>query len=106
MNPPKPVKDSGKEMKCKNCRYWGNLKGEEGRLSEYYSPTDPDTFEPMASEFKVKHCTNPKLLFCERPLDKNGFSVVDGSNYFASLITAEDFGCVLFEADNGGPEVK
>ena len=51
----------------------------------------------MPTTFEVKQCKHPGLLFCERPLESNGFAVVDGSQYFAALATAEDFGCVRYE---------
>ncbi len=35
------------------------------------------------------------MKFYERP-DKDGACVADGSEYYASLITGEDFGCSLY----------
>jgi hypothetical protein len=82
-------------MKCKKCKHWKN----NDRDSRFTNPKDIDTDEDMKFEFTVKRCSNPKLLFCERPLESNGFSVRDGSDYFAALYTAENFGCVLMEED-------
>lgn len=78
---------------CKTCVHWS--KKSDGGWNQILEPTDPDTYEPMVFEFEVRECTNPRLLFCERPLDRDGFAVADGSEYMANLYTAEGFGCVL-----------
>lgn len=83
--------------RCKTCAHW---TVDPDRLNWITNPEDPDTFEPMELEFEVRRCTHPRLLFCERPLGSDGFAVADGSVYFAALLTAEDFGCVLHE-ENG-----
>lgn len=81
-------------MKCKTCKYWSRKS--DGYLSrEILDPVDQDTFQPMAMPFLVGECKNPDLLFCERPLRSNGFAVADGSEYWATLYTGEDHGCVL-----------
>lgn len=49
--------------------------------------------------FAVRRCMHPKLLFCERPVEDDGFCVADGSIYRAALYTAERFGCVLHEGN-------
>jgi hypothetical protein len=51
----------------------------------------------MDTGFEVRICQHPRLLFCERPLEANGFAVADGSEYMANFYTAEDFGCVKHE---------
>ena len=97
------------EKICKNCEYWKAAKDAPYRWNHSYNsgsvckPHDFDTGKPMKFPFDVKICTHPKLLFCERPLEPDGFSVVDGSEYFAALVTAEEFGCVLpsIRKDNG-----
>ena len=76
---------------CKTCAHWP-ASGLD--WDEYERPLDQDTFEPMETGFNVRRCQHPKLLFCERPLEANGFAVKDGSTYFAALYTGEDFGCV------------
>ena len=78
---------------CRTCKHW--QPSERGSIE---APYDPDTFEPMVFEFEVRRCMNPRLLFCERPLERDGFAVCDGSTYFAGLYTAEDFGCVNHES--------
>lgn len=44
----------------------------------------------------VRFCKHPKLEFCQRP-ERNALAVIDGSEYYAALLTGEDFGCVLHE---------
>lgn len=79
---------------CKNCVHWVYT---DDRSRWITRPLDEDTNEPMKFEFEVRKCKNPKLLFCERPVESDGFAVADGSTYYAALITAENFGCKLFE---------
>jgi len=66
-------------------------------LKQILAPVDPDTFEPMAMPFEVRECKMPAMTFCERPVEPNGFGLADGSEYFATLVTAGDFGCVRHE---------
>lgn len=81
---------------CKTCKHW--QLGKEPDSDRIISPEDPDTFEPMKDlPFEVRKCENPRVLFCERPVERQGAAVMDGSNYFACLYGAEDFGCVLHE---------
>lgn len=80
---------------CKTCTHW-RPSGES--WDEFERSRDQDTFEPMDTGFDVRRCQHPKLLFCERPLEANGFAVKDGSTYFAALYTAGDFGCVRHSA--------
>ena len=81
---------------CKTCVHWRN----DDRWSDQLSrPVDPDTYEHMVMPFEVRRCMSPHLLFCERPLERDGFAVADGSEYFAALYTAPDFGCVLHVED-------
>lgn len=82
-------------MNCKTCKHW--TAPEKGDYDAMFRPYDPDTYEPMEFGFDVRRCQHPSLLFCERPLESNGFAVRDGSEYFAALYTAEDFGCVRHE---------
>lgn len=80
---------------CKTCRHW-RATGDEPSAGVTH-PIDPDTCEPMQMPFEVRSCKHPKLLFCERPLEPDGFAVQDGSYYAADLITAENFGCIQHE---------
>ncbi len=86
---------------CKTCKHWNMppvpdefMSTTESRLCH---PHDPDTYELMEMPFAVGICEHPALTFCERPVERNGFGVADGSEYFAVLATAEDFGCVRHE---------
>ena len=78
---------------CESCVHW-RVDHQPDSIEE---PYDPDTYEPMAMPFEVRRCRHPKLLFCERPLERDGFSVADGSEYFAAFYTGPDFGCVRHE---------
>jgi hypothetical protein len=80
---------------CRTCAHW---QPPQMKWAVMTSPIDPDTSEPMAFNFEVRECKHPQLLFCERPLEANGFAVADGSYYYAGLFTAQDFGCVRHEA--------
>lgn len=82
---------------CQTCKHW-SVAGPRGSTDEIINPTDPDTYEPMVTTFEVRICKHPRLLFCERPLESDGFAVADGSRYMANLYTAQDFGCLLHEA--------
>lgn len=80
---------------CKDCKHWCIAKPLE---DDYCDPVDDDGNRMnLNMPFKVNLCKNPKLLFCERPIEINGFAVADASQYHAQLITAELFGCVNFE---------
>ena len=81
---------------CKTCIHW--QKSDDPYGDSLTTPMDPDTFEEMESAFEVRICTHPSKLFCERPLEANGFALADGSGYKARLATGEGFGCVRHEA--------
>jgi hypothetical protein len=80
---------------CRTCAFW--VIPERHQYDQILHPVDPDTYEPMDTGFEVRICQHPRLLFCERPLEANGFAVADGSEYMANFYTAEDFGCVKHE---------
>lgn len=80
---------------CDTCKHWQDY--DNGFYDDILRPRDPDTYEPMELPFDVRMCTSPKLLFCERPVEENGATVRDGSEYKAELLTAAKFGCVLHE---------
>lgn len=91
--------DEGSRMICKTCKWW--IENEPGGALEWWilkqlrTPLDPDTFERMENlPFDVKRCSSPRLTFYERPVESTGACLVDGSEYMAELITAEEFGCV------------
>lgn len=85
---------------CKSCKHW-TIKSDVSRI---VFPPHPVTFKHPADEaqvvqtygYRVRYCLHPKILFYQRP-ERDGAAVVDGSQYHAALLTAEDFGCVLHE---------
>lgn len=87
---------------CKDCKHW--KKGEDYDEGDKVArPYHPVTFDPQTEEktvetygYAVRYCEHPKILFYERP-EIDGAAVVDGSDYFAALLTAESFGCILHE---------
>lgn len=87
---------------CKTCKHW--LIAKEDRADDLISPYDPVTYkreeteEAIAAKWghNVRYCKHPKLQFYQRP-DKDGLAVIDGSDYYAALLTGEDFGCILHE---------
>lgn len=84
--------------RCKTCKHWSRPDDGEWRLRSMCNPLDPDTYEPMDRGFLVAECTMPTQTFYEAPVERDGFGLTDGSEYFAALCTAEDFGCVKWEA--------
>lgn len=85
--------------RCKTCAHWRPEEpygGEAG--GPICKPIDPDTMKPMQRGFRVGICQQPTQTFCESPVERDGFGLADGSNYMAILATAEDFGCVKWEA--------
>lgn len=84
---------------CKTCKHWTVDNDHPGSHDNIINPRDPDTLEPMATGFEVRECAHPAKTFYERPVERNGFGLCDGSEYFAALYTAEDFGCVRHETE-------
>lgn len=90
-------------MNCKTCKWWKavpereNWEFGDNIAEDITTPTQWPQGTKIPVEFEVRYCTHPKLLFCERPLESDGFAVADGSHYMANLFTAEDFGCKLHE---------
>lgn len=84
--------------RCKTCRHWKPTdKSSNPRADDLCRPIDPDTYQPMQRGFETRLCAHPLQTFFETPVASNTFALTDGSNYFACLATAEDFGCVLHE---------
>ena len=84
---------------CKTCKHWADPGRKDTWNAELIcKPKDPDTYESMIFPFEVRLCKHPAQTFAERPVESNGFGLVDGSEYYACLATAEDFGCVRYEA--------
>lgn len=85
---------------CKTCRHWQKPSdANKGYMAlGLCDPTDPDSGEPMNRGFEVRVCQQPTQTRFESPVEANGFGLTDGSNYYAALCTAEDFGCIRHEA--------
>lgn len=83
---------------CKTCKFWVVPDERSWRAREICQPLDPDTYEPMRTEFEVRECASDKIVRFERPVINNGVSLIDGSDYMAKMMTAENFGCVNHEA--------
>lgn len=87
--------------KCKTCKHWF-IPTQYINSIDVAAPRDPITWESVTEEVKqrelfgyaTQYCNSPKLVFFVRP-DKDGATVVDGSEYSASMITGEDYGCTL-----------
>lgn len=84
--------------RCKTCRHWKE-PGPDAHFNvlSITEPADQDTFEPMKRGFITRQCKHPEQTRFEPPVRADGFAITDGSEYFAALCTAEDFGCVLHE---------
>jgi hypothetical protein len=50
----------------------------------------------MALGYEVRKCESPFLRWFETP-EIDEASLVDGSEYYAALLTGEAFGCVNYE---------
>ncbi len=82
--------------RCKTCDYW-TLKDLPSIHSSMWKPMNPD-LTPMDIGYEIRSCQHPEKTFAELPLGVSGFGLVDGSEYYAELFTAEDFGCVRHSA--------
>ena len=85
---------------CKTCVFWIAPSKSEGhwRATDICEPTDPDTYEPMKTEFEVRICQSKKIVWFERPPESTGVALIDGSDYYAQMLVAENFGCVNHES--------
>lgn len=90
--------------RCETCRWWTGIGDDDiGREINLIRPWHPVTYQRFSEAeshelfgHTVRICQNPKILFYQRPA-ADGAAVVDGSEYRASLITGESFGCILHE---------
>lgn len=82
---------------CSTCQHW-RIPVRHEHATPICSPEDIDTGVAMVMPFEVRKCCHPALTKVERPVEENGFGVVDGSGYYAALCTASGFGCVRHEA--------
>jgi len=93
--------------RCNTCKYWVERKDNNSfRGEDIISPRDPETWDQEEGEeaiaakwgHNVRFCGHPKLEFSQRP-ESDGMAVIDGSEFWAALLTGEDFGCILWEGD-------
>lgn len=88
---------------CKTCRYWkapdSNSNPNE---QDICGPLDPDTYKPTARGFETRICRHPSQAYFEAPVRADCFALTDASQFFASLATGENFGCVLHEVAKDG----
>jgi hypothetical protein len=83
---------------CKTCKFWNQPKEESWREEEICNPTDPENgFTPIDMGFKIRICGSDKIVFFETPPTSSHISLIDGSEYYAKMLTGEDFGCVNHE---------
>jgi len=90
---------------CRNCNWW--TREEYDFKFTYFWPTDPDTYERrMEFPFTVCYCKSPRLSFFEHPVEPDGATLLDGSEYWAGLVTGPEFGCVHWQEKQGDAEVS
>ena len=85
---------------CKTCRYWGLPRDEYDAEAIEQIKKDSDRLHLWG---RVRPCG--AVLACESGVGPSATTlsegerarVVDGSGYYASLRTRDDFGCVLHE---------
>ena len=88
-------------INCKDCIFWKHTTESWCNITK---PLDEDTFEPKQMPFEVRYCESPLLLSRERPLESNQAACIDGSNYYAKLVTGPDFGCANGKSEQKEPE--
>lgn len=96
---------------CQTCKWWKVGEDDLDHVSNIINPLDHipidseswmDRYNLDEADVKARYghvmrrCTSPRILFYQRP-GIGGACVVDGSNYHASLLTSESFGCTLHE---------
>lgn len=69
----------GTEQRCKNCRHFGDEEDKQNSKPE----------EPRDC-VKISEAESPTLAY-----------TVDGSGYYSALMVYPEFGCVLFETEEG-----
>ena len=86
--------------KCCTCKHWIE-PDERGEYAAFRicHPYDQDEFDPMEIDFSVRICKSPKNTIFERSPFSDGVSLIDGSQYYAEMMTGEDYGCVNHERE-------
>ena len=84
---------------CKTCIHWTKPASDDYESKPICNPTDPDTFSAMVLDYGIRICKSPRLLWFASP-GRDEAALIDGSEYYAALITGEDFGCTNHEAQS------
>ena len=86
-------------LKCKTCKFWVKPVERDNWNARFIcNPVDSDTYEKMKTNFEVRKCNSDKIVYFERQPESNWISLVDGSEYYAKMLTGEDYGCINHEA--------
>ena len=88
-------------QRCETCKWWIIPARIDYEGRQMCNPLDQDTYEPMERQFEIRMCKMPTQTFHESPIESDGFGLTDASQYFALLVTAENFGCVKHEKRKG-----
>ena len=89
---PDPAELEANAKTCKTCKHWVDDPG-----SDLLHPYDLDAGDMMVLPFEVRVCRTKRLLFFERPIESDQAAVIDGSVYYAGLISGPDFYCANWE---------
>jgi hypothetical protein len=85
---------------CKTCKFWKEPKEESWEAQRVCHPVDPENnFKPIKMGFEIRTCNSPKIIFFETPPTSSHVALIDGSEYYAKMLTGEDFGCVNHEEE-------
>lgn len=90
---------------CKTCKWWRESdKDDYANYDTILFPYRPDTMVQTKNEAEqievyghlIRYCENPKMFFSNHRAIDFAAPIYDGGET-ASLITGEEFGCVLHE---------
>jgi hypothetical protein len=88
--------------RCGTCRWWQTGSKDYHRDETQLEVRDAVTFERVEPQpFELRQCKHPKLRFYERP-EIDGAALLDGSEFFATLVAGPHWGCVNHEQLRGG----
>lgn len=102
------------EKTCATCRFWVRdvapwpeevyfpPLGDAAAADGDWAACDTDEASIVARGLhRVRRCAHPKIVFYQRPA-RDGAALLDGSQYRASFVTAEGYGCLLHEPTSEG----
>lgn len=88
-------------MCCANCKHWKRVVGESDNDETFRVQNllvrDGNLEVADPQPFSIGKCVNRLITANERPVNPMTATVVDGSDFFAALVTAEGFSCSLHE---------